>query len=138
MRSRPTQITHSFMFCLVCSVAITPAVTGTLSKNGFSVLVERGAGLEAKFRDDDYVQAGANIVDGNSANAADIVLKVRQPHEADISQFQENSTLISFLYPAQNKDLVNKLAERKINAFGKFNSIDRVEKVDLNVISLFV
>lgn len=133
MHSRRTQFTNSFRFCLLCSVAVTPAVTGILSKNGFSVLVERGAGLEAKFRDEDYVQAGAQIVDGKLANAADIVLKVRQPHETDIPLFKENSTLISFLYPAQNKDLVNKLAERKINAFGKFYSIYRVAKVGSNV-----
>lgn len=81
--------------------------------------MERGAGFEAKFRDEEYVQAGAKLVDGKEANEADIVLKVRQPHESDIPYFKENSTLISFLYPAQNKDLINQLAQKKINAFGK-------------------
>lgn len=100
-------------------MAVTPAVTATLCKNGFTVLVERGAGVEAKFRDEDYVQAGAQIVDNKLANEADILLKVRQPHETDIPLFKEDSTLISFLYPAQNKDLVARLATRKINAFGK-------------------
>lgn len=99
-------------------MAITPAVTAVLCKNGFNVLVERGAGVEAKFRDEEYVQAGANIVDNKLANEADILLKVRPPHETDIPLFKQNSTLISFLYPVQNKELVNQLASRKINAFG--------------------
>lgn len=99
-------------------MAITPAVTAILNKKGFNVLVENGAGSEAKFRNEEYAQAGAQIVDNKTANEADIILKVRQPHESDIQLFKENSTLISFLYPAQNRDLVNKLADRKINAFG--------------------
>lgn len=101
-------------------MAITPAVTATLCKHGFNVQVERGAGFEAKFRDEDYTQAGASLVDGKTANQADIVLKVRQPHETDIPHFSENTTLISFLYPAQNKALVDQLAQKKINAFGEY------------------
>lgn len=45
---------------------------------------------------------------------------MRQPIDLEISSFRENSTLISFLYPARNTELVDKLAARKINAFGKF------------------
>lgn len=95
-------------------------MTAILTKKGFTVQVERGAGVGAKFRDDDYVQAGGIIVDGTTAFQSDILLKVRQPHESDIPLIKKNSTLISFLYPAQNKELVSKLAERKINAFGKY------------------
>lgn len=50
---------------------------------------------------------------------SDIILKVRQPLENEVDYFKENSTLLSFLYPAQNKSIVDKLATRKINAFGK-------------------
>jgi len=39
--------------------------------------------------------------------------------DVEVPKFKEDSTLISFLYPAQNKSLVDKLAERKINAFGR-------------------
>lgn len=49
----------------------------------------------------------------------DIILKVRQPLENEVINFKENSTLMSFLYPAQNKQLVDQLGKRKINAFGK-------------------
>lgn len=50
---------------------------------------------------------------------SDVILKVRQPLESEVELFQPGSTLISFLYPGQNKPLIEKLAERKINAFGK-------------------
>lgn len=102
------------------------------------MLVERGAGFEAKFRDDDYVQAGAKLVDSKAANEADIVLKVRQPHESEIPFLRENSTLISFLYPAQNKDLINQLAQKKINAFGETQSrIKNPRSVIVTFISFF-
>lgn len=50
---------------------------------------------------------------------ADLILKVRQPLESEVELFQPGSTLISFLYPGQNKSLIDKLGHRKINAFGK-------------------
>lgn len=102
------------------SVALTPAATATLVKKGFTVNVEAGAGFEAKFRDVDYKQAGGAIVDNRTALQSDILLKVRQPHDSEIPLFKENSTLISFLYPAKNKELIDKLAEKKMTAFGGF------------------
>lgn len=82
--------------------------------------VEAGAGFEAKFRDQDYIDAGGKIVDAKTAFHSDILLKVRQPMDAEIALLKENSTLISFLYPAQNKELMAKLGEKKINAFGGY------------------
>lgn len=110
-----------YLFCfvgLLFRVAITPAVTTTLVKKGFTVNIEEGAGFPAKFRDDDYSKAGANIVNSSIALSSDIVLKVRQPHDSDIPLFRDNSTLISFLYPARNKPLIDKLSAKKMNAFG--------------------
>lgn len=50
--------------CLNLSrVAISPAVTATLVKKGFTVNVESGAGLEARFRNDDYAAAGGKLAD---------------------------------------------------------------------------
>lgn len=48
----------------------------------------------------------------------DIVLKVRNPLENEVNYFKENGTLISFLYPVQNKGLVELLAKRHMNVFG--------------------
>lgn len=111
-------------------VSVTPVVAGTLIKKGFNVQVESGAGFDAKFRDADYEAAGAKIVDGRTAFQTDIVLKVRQPAELEIPQLREASTLISFLYPAQNKDLIDKLAQRKINAFA-MDAIPRISRAQV-------
>lgn len=48
-------------------MALTPAATATLVKKGFTVNVEDGAGLESKFRNEDYASAGARVVDKNTA-----------------------------------------------------------------------
>lgn len=98
---------------------MTPAVTAILIKKGFNVNVEAGAGHGAKFRDEDYSQAGAKVVDEKAAFNTDILLKVRQPMDEEIALLKPKSTLISFLYPAKNKELLDKLAEKKINAFGE-------------------
>lgn len=50
-----------------CRVSITPAVTETLVKKGFKVNVEENAGIDAKFRNNDYVSAGAKIVEDQQA-----------------------------------------------------------------------
>lgn len=100
-------------------MAITPAVAAAFVKKGFNVNVESGAGFGAKFRDDDYTQVGAKVVDEKSAFNSDILLKVRQPMESEIDLLKPGSTLVSFLYPAKNKELIDKLAQKKINAFGK-------------------
>lgn len=99
---------------------MTPAVTATLIKKGFTVNIEQGAGFNAKFRDEDYANAGGKIVDAKTALSSDIVLKVRQPHDSDIPLLRDNSTLVSFLYPGRNKPLIDKLSNKKMNAFGMF------------------
>lgn len=112
-------------------MAITPAVTATLVKKGFSVKIEENAGFEAKFRNEDYTNAGGKIVlSSNDVYNADILLKVRQPVDAEVPLFKEGSTLISFLYPGQNKELINKLAQRKINAFA-MDCIPRISRAQV-------
>lgn len=82
--------------------------------------IEEGAGFGAKFRDDDYSKAGAKIVNAQTALQSDILLKVRQPHDTEVPLLRDNSTLISFLYPARNKPLIDKLSAKKMNAFGMY------------------
>jgi NAD(P) transhydrogenase len=56
----------------------------------------------------------------------DLVLKIRQPTIDEVGKFKEGGTLISFLYPGQNKELVDQLLAKKLTAFGKLVSeIDR-------------
>lgn len=111
-------------------VALTPQNVALLKKKGFSsVFVEREAGAHAKFLDEDYIKAGATLVSRDELlNTADILLKVRPPSQEDeAKRFSEGSTIISFLYPAQNKSLVETLASRKLNVFA-MDMIPRISR----------
>lgn len=111
-------------------VALTPAVAAALIKKGYTVNVEDSAGLGAKFRNEDYASVGAKVVDRNKAYGSDIILKVRPPQESELSALREGSTLISFLYPAQNKSLVEQLAKKQINAFA-MDCIPRISRAQV-------
>ncbi|GLV37820.1 hypothetical protein CBL_06478 [Carabus blaptoides fortunei] len=111
-------------------VAVTPVVAGAFVKKGFTVNVEENAGFEAKFRNEDYLNVGAKVVNTQTAFNSDIVLKVRQPLDNEINNIRDNSTLISFLYPAQNKPLIDTLASKKINAFA-MDCIPRISRAQV-------
>ncbi|RYP23138.1 hypothetical protein DL766_007555 [Monosporascus sp. MC13-8B] len=113
-------------------VAITPQNVVLLKKKGFKqILIERGAGVEAGFLDSAYEKAGATLVDaGGVWPAADIVLKVRGPNLTEIDRLKEGATIISMLQPAQNKDLVKRLASRKATAFA-MDMIPRISRAQV-------
>src|SRR5688500_2352258 len=96
-------------------VAASPNNVARWIKAGWQVAVERGAGERADFPDSQYEAAGATIVDRAEAWHADIVLKLRPPQTAEVTQLREGGTLISYIYPAQNAPLVEQLAARKVN-----------------------
>jgi H+-translocating NAD(P) transhydrogenase len=104
-------------------VATTPYNIARLLKSGFSrVLVERGAGVEAQFTDQVYEKAGATLVDRRALwSESHIVLKVRPPSVEEpineLNALREGATVISFLYPLQNKKVVNALAARGVTSF---------------------
>ncbi|XP_023664308.2 NAD(P) transhydrogenase, mitochondrial [Paramormyrops kingsleyae] len=114
-------------------VALSPAGVQALIKQGFNVVVESGSGEAAKFSDDLYTSVGATIKDVRDVLASDIVLKVRAPifnpalgaHEAEL--LKEGSTLVSFVYPAQNPDLMQQLAQRKATVL----AMDQVPRVTI-------
>lgn len=83
------------------------------------MLVERNAGVGAQFLDEQYVAAGAALVSRDELyNSADIMLKVRPPLlEQEVERLKTGSTIISFLYPAQNKAIVDTLSARRVDAF---------------------
>ncbi|MGK0178440.1 MAG: NAD(P) transhydrogenase subunit alpha [Nitrospinales bacterium] len=117
-------------------VATTPEVIGHLKKLGFEVLVEAGAGAGAHFSDAAYSEAGATVVDNAKSvwNDSDIVLKVRGPelNGEEINLLKEGQILISFLWPAQNPDLLKKLADKKVTAIAMdmVPRISRAPKMD--------
>lgn len=100
-------------------VAVTPAGVATLLKAGFkAVNVQSGAGAAADFSDEAYKAAGATIVDAKGALSQDLVLKVRPPTDAEVGQMKDNVRLISYIYPARNKELLDQLAAKKATVIG--------------------
>ncbi|HET6592624.1 MAG TPA: Re/Si-specific NAD(P)(+) transhydrogenase subunit alpha [Xanthomonadales bacterium] len=115
-------------------VATTPEVAAQLIKLGFDVAVESGAGADANFSDAAYLAAGCSIAAGADElwSAADIVLKVRGPDEQEAARLKAGQTLISFLYPAQNPELLKKLTDSgaTVMAMDSIPRISRAQKVD--------
>ncbi|HEX8114929.1 MAG TPA: Re/Si-specific NAD(P)(+) transhydrogenase subunit alpha [Kofleriaceae bacterium] len=117
-------------------VAASPAVVGRWVKGGWDVVVERGAGANASYPDAQYEAAGAAIVDRQTAWQADIVLKLRPPTvengacEAD--QMRDGATLISYIQPAENPELVERLAKKQLTvlAMDQVPRISRAQKMD--------
>jgi NAD(P) transhydrogenase subunit alpha len=94
-------------------VAGTPHTVQQLVKMGMSVMVEAGAGVGASLPDALYTAEGAELVDATTLWAeADLVLKVRPPTPDEARQLKRGGHLISFFWPAQNKALIDILAER--------------------------
>src|SRR5512139_3780238 len=115
-------------------VATVPEVVEKLIKLGFAVAVQGGAGAAANCTDDAYRAAGAEVVDGAPALWAksDIVFKVRAPSAEEIGLMREGTTLVSFVWPAQNPDLLRRLAARKatVLALDSVPRISRAQKLD--------
>jgi len=115
-------------------VATVPEVVERLIKLGFKVVVQSGAGEAANFSDDSYRAAGAEIADSAADlwGRADIVFKVRGPDQDEIELLREGSTLISFIWPAQNPELLKQLAARKatVLAMDSVPRISRAQKLD--------
>lgn len=100
-------------------VSLTPQNASLLLKKGFGkVLVEKNAGAGAQFPDELYTSAGATLVTRDEVyESSDIILKVRPPTSPDeVNKLRQGSSLISFLYPTQNKELVEQIAARNVDA----------------------
>lgn len=121
-------------------VATTPDVVGQLQKLGFDVAVESGAGIAAKYPDAAYEAAGAEIISDTRKlwESSDIILKVRAPQEHpqlginESELLREGQTLVSFMAPAQNPELLDMFAEKKVTALAVegIPRISRAQKMD--------
>jgi len=121
-------------------VAATPETTRWLKKLGFEVALESAAGEHAHFTDDLYREEGVEIINDTKAlwSEVDIILKVRAPemhpslgiHESEL--LKEGGLLISFIWPAQNPELMKMLAARKatVIAMDSVPRISRAQKLD--------
>uniref|UniRef100_A0A7N8X110 proton-translocating NAD(P)(+) transhydrogenase n=1 Tax=Mastacembelus armatus TaxID=205130 RepID=A0A7N8X110_9TELE len=114
-------------------VALSPAGVQALIKQGFNVVVESGAGEPSKFPDEQYTQAGATIKGTKDVLASDLLVKVRAPvfnpavgvHEVEM--MKDAATLISFIYPAQNPELMDMLSQKKTTVL----AMDQVPRVTI-------
>jgi len=115
-------------------VAATPDSVRRLRDLGFSVVVEAGAGVAANFTDAAYADAGAEVRENTAGclQGANVVLKVQAPTDAEIDLIPQGATLVAFLKPAQSEELLQKLAERNINALAveSIPRISRAQKMD--------
>jgi NAD(P) transhydrogenase subunit alpha len=112
-------------------VATVPEVVEKLIKLGFRVAVESGAGDAANFSDDSYRAAGAQVVSDVWASA-EILFKVRAPSTDELARMRQGATLVSFVWPAQNPQLMQALAARKatVLAMDSVPRISRAQKLD--------
>ena len=113
-------------------VACTPATVAQLQKLGFAVVVERGAGQGASFADAAYEAAGATLADAATVWQCPLIYKVNAPNAAETARLAAGQTLVSFLWPAQNPELVKELAAKKVNvlAMDMVPRISRAQALD--------
>ncbi|MBP8931692.1 MAG: Re/Si-specific NAD(P)(+) transhydrogenase subunit alpha [Paracoccus sp.] len=115
-------------------VAVTPSSAAHLKKLGHEVLVESGAGARAGFSDAAYQAAGVTVEPNADAliGAADVVIKVRPPSDAEVGQMRRGQTVISYFYPAQNAELLEKAREQGVTAIAMdmVPRISRAQKMD--------
>jgi len=116
-------------------VAATPEVVSKYIKAGFTVHIERDAGINAGFTNEKFAEAGGKIFDNASElfQSADVILKVQRPieneslkkHELDL--MKQGTLLITFLYPLHYYELAKKCAEKKANVI----SMDMIPRTTL-------
>lgn len=116
-------------------VAIVPDVASKLIKKGFSVNVEKDAGINAGFTNKQYLDAGAKLIDSTEElfNSGDIILKVQRPLDNsvigknEIKLMKKGAFLVSLLYPLHYPELAKKCAENGINVI----SMDSIPRTTL-------
>ena len=115
-------------------VATTPVVAAELIKLGFSVVVEKDAGIAASFSNESYEEAGCEIVASSEDlwSQSDLILKVRAPEGDEVGRLRVGQTLISFIWPAQNPELLQQLTNSGANviAMDSVPRISRAQKMD--------
>ncbi len=115
-------------------VATVPEVVPKLAKLGFSVIVQSGAGDAASIGDQAYTDAGARVVPDAAAlwSGADIVFKVRAPSRDEVAAMRAGQVLVSFIWPAQNPELLQSLAAKKVTvlAMDSVPRMSRAQKMD--------
>ncbi len=113
-------------------VAATPDTVTKLIKLGFDVAVQSNAGADASFSDAAYTEAGAKVVKLKEVWDSEIIFKVNAPNDTEIGYMKKGQILVSFIRPAQNEELVNKLNEKGVTvmAMDMVPRISRAQSMD--------
>lgn len=113
-------------------LAATPQTVTQLIKLGFTVSVEENAGSIANFSDQEFIDAGATIQHHQDIWQNDLILKLHAPVDDEIEMMKTGSSIISYIYPAQNKELLKKLADKNITvmAMDCVPRISRAQSLD--------
>jgi len=109
-------------------VALTPESAAHIQKLGHSLRIEA-----AEFSDAEYTEAGVEVVKAGAIwSDTDIVMKVRGVTDDELGKLKAGTTVISFFWPAQNEELMAKLADAKINviAMDCVPRLSRSQKMD--------
>ena len=116
-------------------VAATPKTVCRLQKQGFEVLIEKEAGERSNYSNKEYEDAGAQIVDSAKTlyESVKIVLKIQPFTINEVDLLKEGTVTLSYLWPAQNQELLKKLANKKVNAIAMdaVPRISRAQKLDV-------
>src|SRR6266576_2326742 len=97
-------------------VGMTPAGAAVLTTDGHQVLIQKGAGNGSGFPDEEYEAAGATILPDADAvfHDADMIVKVKEPIDADLKRLKDGQLLFTYLHLAPVPDLTESLVDKKI------------------------
>lgn len=114
-------------------VAATPKTVEQLTKLGYDVVVESGAGEGASLTDEAFQASGARTGTAQDVWNADIIFKVNAPTDEEIAAIRDGAVLTSFISPGLNPELVEKLTKRKITvlAMDAVPRISRAQSLDV-------
>lgn len=97
-------------------VALTPSGVASLVAQNHVVKVETEAGLGSQFTNEDYQQAGAEIVSQEEAWNVEMVMKVKEPLQEEYQFFKKDLILFTYLHLAAEESLTNALLENEVTA----------------------
>ena len=115
-------------------IAMTPESAKQLQKLGYECIIETGAGNNSNFSDKNFKDAGVKVVKNSDQlwKESDIIIKVRGPEETEVSKMKSGQQIISFIWPGQNKSLLESLKKKKVTvqAMDMIPRISRAQKMD--------
>jgi alanine dehydrogenase len=106
-------------------VGLTPDGVEELKRDSHTILTEKGAGEGSGFLDEEYVKAGADIVDRRALfDRADLIVKVKEPLPSEYDLIREGQAIFTFLHLAPNRELTELLLRKKVTGIG-YETIQR-------------